>query len=59
MKATHLEPAFERILRRHGYFKGGLRKIEAARTVGRLIDAQGNRSTSFCRFRDAILEAVT
>lgn len=50
---------FERILQRHGYFKGGLRKIEAARILGGVVAAQRNRSASFCRFRDAVLEAVT
>lgn len=50
--------AFERILQRRGYFKGGLRKIEAARTLGGVIEPERNRSRSFCRFRDALLEAV-
>jgi hypothetical protein len=51
--------AFERILQRRGYFKGGLRKIEAARTLGGVVDPVRNRSHSFCRFRDAVLEAIT
>lgn len=50
--------AFERILQRRGYFKGGLRKIEAARTLGGVVEPERNRSHSFCRFRDALLEAV-
>jgi hypothetical protein len=50
--------AFERIMQRAGYFKGGLRKIEAAKTLGELIDPQSNRSRSFAVFREAILEAV-
>lgn len=50
--------AFERILQRRGYFKGGLRKIEAARTLGGVVEPERNRSRSFCRFRDALLEAV-
>lgn len=50
--------AFERILQRHGYFKGGLRKIKAARVLGGIIDARCTRSVSFCRFRDAVLEAI-
>lgn len=50
--------AFERILQRRGYFKGGLRKIEAARTLGGVVEPERNRSQSFCRFRDALLEAV-
>jgi len=51
--------AFERILNKHGYFKGGLGKIEAARKIGQRIDPARNRSRSFQVFRDAILEAVT
>lgn len=50
--------AFERVLQRHGYFRGGLGKIEAARTLGAVIDPQRNRSGSFASFRDAVLEAV-
>lgn len=50
--------AFERVLQRHGYFRGGLGKIEAARALGALVDPQRSRSTSFMRFRDAVLEAV-
>lgn len=50
--------AFERVMQRHGYFKGGLPKIEAARVLGGMIDAQRSRSVSFRHFRDAVLEAV-
>lgn len=50
--------AFERVLQQHGYFKQGLRKIEAARVLGGLIDVQRSRSPSFFHFRQAILEAV-
>ncbi len=50
--------AFERIMRRYGYFKGGLPKIEVARSLGGVTDAQRSRSASFCHFRDAILEAI-
>ena len=51
--------AFERVLQQHGYFKQGLRKIEAARALGGLIDAQRCRSPSFRHFQQAILEAVS
>lgn len=51
--------AFERVLRRHGYFETGLRKIEAARAIGMLIDPSRSRSSSFARFHEAIMEAVT
>jgi len=47
--------ALERVLRRRGYFKEGLRKIEAARTIAREMDPARNRSRSFCCFRDAIV----
>ena len=50
--------AFERIMKKHGYFPVGLGKIEAARTIGRQIDPARNRSRSFRVFRDAVLEAV-
>lgn len=44
--------AFERILKKKGYFKNGLRKVEAAH-----IKPDGNRSHSFAKFRDALIEA--
>ena len=50
--------AFERMLQRAGYFKGGLRKMEAAQAVGQHIDPRRNTSDSFAVFRDAVLEAV-
>lgn len=50
--------ALERILKRSGYFTGGLRKIEIGRTLGKQIDPAVNRSPSFVAFRDALLEAV-
>ncbi len=39
--------AFERILRRVGYFKSGLRKIEAARSVAAHLEPERNNSKSF------------
>lgn len=50
--------AFERILKRHGYFTTGLRKIEAARAVAAHMDPARNRSQSFGKFADAIAEAA-
>jgi hypothetical protein len=50
--------AFERILQRYGYFKGGLPKIEVARTLGAILDRSRCRSQSFTCFCDAVLEAV-
>lgn len=50
--------AFERLLQRQGYFKGGLPKIEVARTLGQHLDPDRCRSPSFACFRDALLEAV-
>ena len=50
--------AFERVLQRHGYFKTGLPKVGAARTIGGLLDAGRSRSRSFTKFRDAIAEAI-
>ena len=49
--------AFERILKRRGYFTTGLRKTEAARTIAARISPQRSRSRSFAVFVDAILEA--
>ena len=51
--------AFERILRRAGYFKTGLRKIEAARDIAPRIELEQNRSGSFQQFRRAIMEALS
>lgn len=48
--------ALERTLRRSGYFRTGLRKIEAARSIARYMEPQRNRSTSFQKFRDALRE---
>ena len=50
--------AFERVLRRHGYFSHGLRKVQAATEIGRHFDPVRNRSRSFSVFRDAIAEAA-
>lgn len=49
--------AFERILQRYGYFKTGLPKVGAARSMGGLLDPGRCRSRSFVTFRDAIVEA--
>ena len=51
--------AFERILRKAGYFKTGLRKIEAARAIAPHINLKQNRSGSFQQFRRAIMEAMS
>ncbi len=48
--------AFERILTKYGYFRGGLRKIEAARAVARHMNPSRNTSRSFQIFRDALAE---
>lgn len=50
--------AFERILQRYGYFKGGLSKIQVARELGTLLDPARSRSQSFTLFRDALIEAA-
>jgi hypothetical protein len=43
--------AFERILQKSGYFKTGLRKIEAARAIAEHMDPSRNRSPSFSALR--------
>ena len=50
--------AFERILKRHGYFPTGLRKTEAARAIAEHVDPAANRSRSFSVFHRTIREAV-
>lgn len=49
--------AFERILKRHGYFDSGLRKVELARSVAAHMDPERNRSQSFQAFRSAVKDA--
>ncbi|HEX6995214.1 MAG TPA: DUF4276 family protein [Gammaproteobacteria bacterium] len=51
--------AFERIMRRHGYFDGGLSKMEAARAIGAQIDPSRSVSRSFSAFCNAVSEAFT
>jgi hypothetical protein len=46
--------ALERVLQNAGYFNGGLRKIEAARSIAVHLEPNRNRSKSFQVFRDAI-----
>lgn len=48
--------AFERTLQRAGYFRSGLRKIEAARMICPHMDPNANTSTSFGKLRSALLE---
>ncbi len=50
--------AFERILQKHGYFKGGLSKIEVARTLGALIEPSRCESASFASFREGVSAAL-
>lgn len=49
--------AFERVMQAHGYFKGGLLKIEAARAIGAHVDPARSSSRSFRAFSAAISEA--
>ena len=51
--------AFHRVLKRGGYFKTGLRKVEAARAVGARVNPRLNRSRSFVNFYKAIVEAAS
>lgn len=50
--------AFERVMQRHGYFKAGLEKVEAARAIGFLVDPGRSRSRSFQVFFGAVAEAM-
>ena len=51
--------AFERVLQSKGYFKGGLRKIEAARVLSQLVEPDRNRSRSFKVFHAALVEMTS
>lgn len=50
--------AFERVLQKHGYFRQGLSKVQAATAIGKHIDPARNRSHSFVVFCDTLAEAV-
>jgi hypothetical protein len=50
--------ALERILRKAGYFRTGLRKIEAARAIAKHMEPQRNCSASFEAFRETLREMV-
>jgi Domain of unknown function (DUF4276) len=50
--------AFERILQSSGYFRGGLRKIEAARNIGAHFQAARNTSQSFQAFCSVVAELL-
>jgi hypothetical protein len=50
--------ALERLLQRHGYMPGGLRKIDTARAIGAVLDPQRSKSASFKAFHHAVVEAV-
>lgn len=50
--------AFERVMKKGGYFEGGLRKIEAAQAIGAEFNANECNSPSFTIFYAAVLEAV-
>jgi Domain of unknown function (DUF4276) len=47
--------AFERTMKRAGYFDTGLRKIEAARAISAYMDPLQNTSRSFQSLRDALI----
>ncbi|CAJ2376082.1 MAG: DUF4276 family protein [Gammaproteobacteria bacterium] len=48
--------AFERVLKKRGYFSTGLRKVEAAKKIGAHVDPDRNRSPSFKKFYKIISE---
>jgi hypothetical protein len=50
--------AFERVAKKAGYFKGGLRKVELARTIGARLVPSRNISGSFHAFRTVIDELM-
>jgi hypothetical protein len=50
--------ALERVLKKSGYFKSGLRKMECARVVAQHMDPARNSSKSFQAFSGAVSAAV-
>jgi hypothetical protein len=50
--------SLERELQHAGYFRGGLGKIEAARTIARHMEPERNCSPSFRHFRNALVDLV-
>lgn len=51
--------AFERILKKAGYFTTGLRKLEVAREIGQNLNPSLNSSRSFQVFRSGVLKMTT
>lgn len=51
--------AFERVMKKHGYFAAGLRKVEAAESIAAHINPDRNTSRSFGVFRSTLAEATT
>ena len=50
--------AFKRVLQARRYYSQGLAKVDAAKKVGPYIDPDRNRSHSFQKFYEAIIEAT-
>ena len=51
--------ALERVLRRAGYFRGGLAKVAVARKISQFMEPSRNRSRSFRVFRDGLHAATS
>ncbi|HYC92351.1 MAG TPA: DUF4276 family protein [Thermoanaerobaculia bacterium] len=51
--------ALERILRSAGYMEGGLRKIEAARTIAQFMEPSRNTSHSFRHFWNVLTDSIS
>ena len=51
--------AFERVLKKAGYFKTGLRKLDCARAIFQKMDVGRNQSQSFRAFSEAVFAAKT
>jgi len=50
--------SFERVMRSHGYFREGLRKVQAAAAISKCMDPARNRSHSFNVFHNVVIEAT-
>ena len=66
-RATYRDPdaikggtweAFERVMKKHGYFTTGLRKVEAAEAIAAHINPDRNGSGSFGVFRSILAEVT-
>lgn len=49
---------FEQIMKQRGYYKEGLAKVRAARDIAQYMNPACNRSSSFMKFHETIVELI-